>query len=172
MSSCSSFWQSKSTTLNGNSLEVKSIDWQTLRSTVLQPSRANKMKTSFRCFASCVHNEVSLFLSLPRVHLCRHISFLLARRSAPSHVTFPWREETVVSGCWGCRKTTITTTCQRHLADERVMSKHWHDTQQLPRRFMINVLGIREYFLWSPYVIGQTIIFLSCDFYLLLFFLA
>jgi len=26
--------------------------------------------------------------------------------------------------------------------------------------------------LWSPYVIGQTIIFLHCDFYLLLFFLA
>jgi len=24
-------------------------------------------------------------------------------------------------------------------------------------------------FLWSPYVIGQTIIFLPCDFYLLLF---
>jgi len=26
-------------------------------------------------------------------------------------------------------------------------------------------------FLWSPYVIGQTIIFLPCDFYLLSFFL-
>jgi len=34
---------------------------------------------------------------------------------------------------------------------------------------------IRKYFLWSPYVIGQTIIFLPCGFYLLLsffFFLA
>ena len=26
-------------------------------------------------------------------------------------------------------------------------------------------------FLWSPYVIGQTIIFLPCDFYLLSFFI-
>jgi len=29
---------------------------------------------------------------------------------------------------------------------------------------------IRKYFLWSPYVIGQTIIFLPCGFYLLLSF--
>ena len=29
---------------------------------------------------------------------------------------------------------------------------------------------LKTHFLWSPYVIGQTIIFLPCDFYLLLFF--
>jgi len=28
------------------------------------------------------------------------------------------------------------------------------------------------FFLWSPYVIGQTIIFLPCDFYLSFFFLS
>jgi len=28
-----------------------------------------------------------------------------------------------------------------------------------------------QWLLWSPYVIGQTIIFLPCDFYLISFFL-
>ena len=31
--------------------------------------------------------------------------------------------------------------------------------------------GILRTFLWSPYVIGQTIIFLPCDFYLSFFLL-
>ena len=29
------------------------------------------------------------------------------------------------------------------------------------------ILNVLEVLLWSPYVIGQTIIFLPCDFYLL-----
>jgi len=31
--------------------------------------------------------------------------------------------------------------------------------------------GLKTFLLWSPYVIGHTIIFLPCDFYLLSFFL-
>jgi len=45
------------------------------------------------------------------------------------------------------------------------------------RQKAIEVVGVIAYFsvislLWSPYVIGQTIIFLPCDFYLLFYFLA
>ena len=39
--------------------------------------------------------------------------------------------------------------------------------------YMLSVYAVCYFSsLWSPYVIGQTIIFLPCDFFLLLFFLA
>ena len=34
----------------------------------------------------------------------------------------------------------------------------------------LGFVSFEKVFLWSPYVIGQTIIFLPCDFYLLSFF--
>jgi len=38
------------------------------------------------------------------------------------------------------------------------------------QQMVIGDLQIKVPFLWSPYVIGQTIIFLPCDFYLSSFF--
>ena len=47
-----------------------------------------------------------------------------------------------------------------------------HDCSQtaVAVKSVLNATECRSYFLWSPYVIGQTIIFLPCSFYLLLSF--
>jgi len=49
-----------------------------------------------------------------------------------------------------CNFTHITVSCKRELNFPRIIN--------------------RCCWLWSPYVIGQTIIFLPCDFYLSFFF--
>ena len=54
----------------------------------------------------------------------------------------------------------VTTDC----AHPGLAYLHWNRIDRVTDIFVL----LKHYCLWSPYVIGQTIIFLPCDFFLLL----
>jgi len=67
----------------------------------------------------------------------------------------------IICGCVRCRMKFVALLLLTVLSCVLPSGNHYN---------VVSVISVAS--LWSPYVIGQTIMVSSCDFFLLLFFLA
>ena len=70
-----------------------------------------------------------------------------------------------------CCLTSFSPIVDTYLNCEDIARQYCAMVQRWRFLWSPYVIGQTIYFLWSPYVIGQTIIFLPCGYYLSIFFL-